>query len=115
MPLTRRSLLAGLLSAPALPWAQDGAVVVEGKAFARRVQVAGGELLLNGTGVRAVGRAHVGDGGTGSDIDRDPRRCVQNRSVLNVGALPNHDRRIIGAQHRVEPDRSAGLHGHIAH
>lgn len=54
MPLTRRGLLAIFLSAPALPWAQDDAVVVEGQAFARRVPVAGSELLLNGTGVRAV-------------------------------------------------------------
>jgi len=54
MPLTRRSLLAVLLSTPALTWAQGDAVVVEGKAFARRVEVAGAELLLNGTGVRAV-------------------------------------------------------------
>lgn len=54
MPLKRRVLLAVLLSAPALPWAQDDAVVVEGQAFARRVLVAGAELLLNGTGVRAV-------------------------------------------------------------
>ncbi len=34
--------------------AQDGTVVVEGQRFARRAQVAGTELLLNGTGVRAV-------------------------------------------------------------
>ncbi|MDO9075540.1 MAG: chalcone isomerase family protein [Rubrivivax sp.] len=54
MPLTRRHLLAASLCAPTLSWAQDDAVVVEGKAFARRVQVAGSELLLNGTGVRAV-------------------------------------------------------------
>lgn len=54
MPLNRR-LFAVLLLAPALPRAQDDVVaVVEGKRFARRVQVAGSELLLNGTGVRAV-------------------------------------------------------------
>lgn len=53
MPLTRR-LFALLLFAPALPWAQEDDVVVEGKRFARRVPVAGSELLLNGTGVRAV-------------------------------------------------------------
>lgn len=54
MPLNRRRLLAMFLSAPALPRAQDDAVIVEGKAFARRVRVAGTDLLLNGTGVRAV-------------------------------------------------------------
>ncbi len=54
MSLTRRRLLACFLSAPLMTWAQDDAVVVEGKVFARRVQVAGAELLLNGTGVRAV-------------------------------------------------------------
>lgn len=54
MRLNRR-LFAVLLLAPALPRAQDDVVaVVEGKRFARRVQVAGSELLLNGTGVRAV-------------------------------------------------------------
>ncbi len=54
MPLTRRQLLAAFLCAPALSRAQDDAVVVEGQAFARRVPVAGSELVLNGTGVRAV-------------------------------------------------------------
>lgn len=54
MLLNRRRLLAVLLSTPALSWAQVDAVVVEGKAFARRVRVAGAELQLNGTGVRAV-------------------------------------------------------------
>ncbi len=54
MPLNRR-LFAVLLLAPALPRAQDDVVaVVEGKRFPRRVLVAGSELLLNGTGVRAV-------------------------------------------------------------
>jgi Chalcone isomerase-like len=52
--MTRRCLLAALLSTPALLWAEGDAVVVEGKAFARRVLVAGTELQLNGTGVRAV-------------------------------------------------------------
>lgn len=54
MPITRRCLLAAPL---ALAWpalAQEGAVTVEGQAFERRVRVAGQELLLNGTGVRAV-------------------------------------------------------------
>lgn len=35
-------------------WAQDAPRVVEGQAFARRVTLAGTELQLNGTGVRAV-------------------------------------------------------------
>ena len=43
-----------LLALPAALRAQDGAVVVEGRAFERRVRVAGADLLLNGTGVRAV-------------------------------------------------------------
>jgi hypothetical protein len=54
MTLTRRFfLLAGLLA----PWAsfgQEPPVVVEGQRFDRRAQVGGAELLLNGTGVRAV-------------------------------------------------------------
>lgn len=54
MPISRRCLLAVPLvfAWPAL--AQEGAVTVEGQAFERRVRVAGQELLLNGTGVRAV-------------------------------------------------------------
>ncbi len=54
MTVSRRCLLSLALCAPLRPWAQDDAVVVEGRVFARRVQVAGSELLLNGTGVRAV-------------------------------------------------------------
>ena len=55
MPLPRRSLFAAALLVitwPAL--AQNDAVLVEGQAFARRAKVAGQDLLLNGTGVRAV-------------------------------------------------------------
>lgn len=59
MPLSRRSvsrrsvLAAALLFA--LPvFAQGAAVVVEGQSFDRRIRVAGQDLLLNGTGVRAV-------------------------------------------------------------
>ncbi len=54
MPLTRRDALYVILASPLPAWAQDDAVVVEGKVFARRVRVAGTELQLNGTGVRAV-------------------------------------------------------------
>jgi hypothetical protein len=54
MPLNRRRLLTLLLSTPPLSWALEDAVVVEGKSFVRRVRVAGTELQLNGTGVRAV-------------------------------------------------------------
>ncbi len=57
MPLTRRLLLiafAAVFAVPALTMAQDSDVVVEGQTFAGRAQVAGSELLLNGTGVRAV-------------------------------------------------------------
>lgn len=44
--------LAAAWPMPAAP--QDKPVVVEGQPFAPRLSVAGGELLLNGTGVRAV-------------------------------------------------------------
>lgn len=54
----RRRLLAALcgcaLATGAWPRQPDDAVVVEGQAFARRSRVAGRELQLNGTGVRAV-------------------------------------------------------------
>jgi Chalcone isomerase-like len=57
MNIDRRRLLAssalGLALAAAGPvWAQP--VMVEGQPFDRRVTLAGSELLLNGTGVRAV-------------------------------------------------------------
>lgn len=53
--LTRRRLIfAAALLLPALARAQAGAVLVEGQPFASRVRVAGAELQLNGTGVRAV-------------------------------------------------------------
>ncbi|MDP2006912.1 MAG: chalcone isomerase family protein [Rubrivivax sp.] len=57
MPLTRRPLLisfAALLLAPVGLRAQESAVLVEGHTFDGRALVAGSELLLNGTGVRAV-------------------------------------------------------------
>jgi Chalcone isomerase-like len=61
-PLTRRSLLWTLCVGLSLPLmgvgrtalAQEAPRVVEGQPFARRVQLAGSELQLNGTGVRAV-------------------------------------------------------------
>lgn len=55
MKFNRRHLLfcSVLAMAGALP-AQAQNVMVEGQAFERRVTVAGSELLLNGTGVRAV-------------------------------------------------------------
>lgn len=46
-------LLAGV-GGPFAALAQEGAVQIEGASFERRVRVAGSELLLNGTGVRAV-------------------------------------------------------------
>jgi Chalcone isomerase-like len=53
--ISRRAWLAaavaGLCSGVA---AQDDAVQVEGQPFARRVPLAGADLVLNGTGVRAV-------------------------------------------------------------
>jgi hypothetical protein len=39
---------------PAAPHAQDTPVLVEGHSYPRRTEVAGAELLLNGTGVRSV-------------------------------------------------------------
>lgn len=51
---TRRHLLASALLLPVLARAQAAQVLVEGQPFASRVRVAGSELQLNGTGVRAV-------------------------------------------------------------
>lgn len=54
LSLSRRQWL---IAAVALPWlarAQTAPVLVEGQPFERRVTVAGTELRLNGTGVRAV-------------------------------------------------------------
>ena len=50
--LVIRSVLGFGLLGPLTAWAQP--VIVEGQAFERRVTLAGSELLLNGTGVRAV-------------------------------------------------------------
>jgi hypothetical protein len=53
-----RGLLLGLLVAACWPLAagaQDVPVVVEGQPFAPRASLAGSEVLLNGTGVRAAG------------------------------------------------------------
>lgn len=52
--LRRRALLLTLCLAPAASLAQGGPVMVEGQPFARHVTLAGSELRLNGTGVRAV-------------------------------------------------------------
>ncbi len=59
MPVSprRRTLLLGLLGLlgqPRVSWAQEAPRLVEGQPFAPRVHVGGRELLLNGTGVRAV-------------------------------------------------------------
>ena len=55
MHIQRRGfLLAGLIGTAAA-WAQPGSVVVEDQRFAGRAMVAGRDLVLNGTGVRAVG------------------------------------------------------------
>ncbi len=54
MPSPRRHFLLICLLA-ALPWrAQAADVIVEGQHFDRHAQLAGRELVLNGTGVRAV-------------------------------------------------------------
>lgn len=53
-PLSRRHLLLATLASPWLARAQAPHVLVEGERFDRRAVVAGAELWLNGTGVRAV-------------------------------------------------------------
>ena len=58
--LLPRAVLLLLFLVAAGPWpstarAQDASVLVEGQRFATRTTVAGSELLLNGTGVRAAG------------------------------------------------------------
>lgn len=52
--LTRRPLLCAALLLALGVQAQEAPLLVEGQPFARHVPVAGAELLLNGTGVRAV-------------------------------------------------------------
>ncbi len=54
MSLTRRLLFAILLCAVTGAWAAPAVVVVEGQRFALQLRVADSDLLLNGTGVRAV-------------------------------------------------------------
>ena len=54
LPVTRRILLLAPLLLPALACAEPGPLYVEGQPFERRAVVAGAELRLNGTGVRAV-------------------------------------------------------------
>jgi hypothetical protein len=51
--MLRRPFLLSILALP-LAAASQGAVVLEGVRFEPRLQLAGSELLLNGTGVRAV-------------------------------------------------------------
>ena len=54
MPVSRRRLLLAVAAVPWLARAQSAPLLVEGQPFERRVVVAGAELRLNGTGVRAV-------------------------------------------------------------
>ena len=55
MTIPRRTFLLACLM-PALPLrAQPNGIVVEGQRFVGHVQIAGSDLVLNGTGVRAVG------------------------------------------------------------
>jgi hypothetical protein len=56
LPLSplRRSLLLASIATPLAALAQEGAVQIAGVSFDRRARVAGTELQLNGTGVRAV-------------------------------------------------------------
>jgi Chalcone isomerase-like len=52
---TRRTMTLALLSTLALPpWARAAAVVVEGRRFEDAAHLFGRDLVLNGTGVRAV-------------------------------------------------------------
>jgi len=67
-----------------------------------------------GPDVRTVNGAHVRDGGIRTHVDRYPRRGVQHRTVLNIGALADDHRSVVSPQHRVEPDRRAGLDGDVA-
>lgn len=55
-PRRRRFLgaAAALLGSVALPGRAQASVVVEGHAFAERIRITDSELVLNGTGVRAV-------------------------------------------------------------
>jgi len=54
LPSRRAWLLAAGAALLVPARAQEGAVKVEGQSFATRLPLAGSELLLNGTGVRAV-------------------------------------------------------------
>lgn len=54
MTLVRQLLNLCLLCMAAAAWAAPAAVVVEGQRFAGQVRLAGSDLVLNGTGVRAV-------------------------------------------------------------
>lgn len=54
MPFIRRTFLTLLFVACAPLHAAAPAVVVEGQPFVRELQLGGGKLVLNGTGVRAV-------------------------------------------------------------
>jgi hypothetical protein len=54
MPIRRRTCLAALMFAPTALLAEEAPAEIAGVAFDRRVRIAGAELLLNGTGVRAV-------------------------------------------------------------
>ena len=60
-PVPRRALLLSALLVAVGAQAQDAPRLIEGQAFAGHMSVAGTELRLNGTGLRAVeiGRAHV--------------------------------------------------------
>lgn len=53
---TRRQLLLAACMLPGLAWAQagPGPLLLEGQPFERRIRLAGSELQLNGTGLRAV-------------------------------------------------------------
>jgi Chalcone isomerase-like len=54
MTLVRQLLSLCLLCLAAAAWAAPATVVVEGQRFAGQVRLAGSDLVLNGTGVRAV-------------------------------------------------------------
>ena len=56
----------------------------------------------------------VADAGVALDHCRQVFRAVDDRVVLDVGALANFDRRLVASQHRAEPDAGAGLDLHVA-
>ena len=83
----------------------------DGRAVEERRAVADQRLLAD---LGAVHDAAVADGGVAADHQGLAGRGVQDRVVLHVGALADHDRADVGAQHGAVPDAGALLDGHVA-